>query len=101
MTHRNFMDPALADVLDRIGGKPSRFDQQLALERQLVTFNADEQECSDMLGALLGEHGKDDEVAHYAGMLRKALERLEYRRIMRQPDEDSAYENWLARRDEP
>lgn len=55
--------------------KPPRHVRQLGLENQLIHFRADSIEAEELLPALLGRLTEDEEIAHYALYLRRALER--------------------------
>lgn len=92
----------MAERLEEImaGMKPPRPTQQLILEQRLIHFRADPIEAQELLPALLGRLVENEEVAHHALYLRRALERHQQSLPGDQGDaDDEAYSLIRARED--
>lgn len=81
----------LEEIMDGVR-KPPRHTQQLILEQQLIRFRPDAVEAEELLPALLGRLVENEEIAHYALYLRRALERYQQRLLMDyNDDQDEAW----------
>jgi len=83
----------------------TRGEWQLDLEKEIIDFNGDAVEASELLDALMAglenRYGRGvlRDVEHECGQLKETLDELD-KTTCKPGEEDEAYADWLARRDE-